>query len=621
MRRTTRRSLLLLAVATLVAGGCVSTPPADTTPPVLTLPGPMVEAATSAAGAMVTWEATAVDDVDGPVTADCTPEPGLFPPGQTTTVTCSAVDAAGNVTSGSFAVTVGAWSPPGPTDSVTIGDETITVTVPDGLVVTVDPVVPGSTPPPPTGIEFPFGLISIVVDGADPGAVVPVDVTFESPVDVVRKLINGAWNPFSFDGSTGAVLSPDGTSVQLYLRDGGRGDADGVADGHIVDPLGPGRATELTITSDAMPVLTLNQPGQIQLESAGAQGPVVWSLTGGAFPPGLTLDADGLIAGTPVGPGGGYARVQADDGVTVTSKLVMVVALTDPTAAPPLTGAPLPDAGKIFLTYWLGGVGYVLGDGSYQPVTSISVAQALTLSASSGSGSQPAIVMTAGPGATPEVVDATTGAPITLEDPLVAGGWASFSPTGAWMASVEPSVGAVRLVDTTTWATERTIPMMNGCCLRWSNDGDELVLGTTYTPAGTEVPIVSVNGAAEDRTITVSDETCGAVAVWGPSDRIVLSCTGKLVTVSAADGSDKRVLAQTACPGGGATCVGYDESGGQVRFSPTGSHIVTTERVDPSDPWNLSAPTRVVIIADSASATVTPLTTATFPGPRLGRWF
>lgn len=189
------------------------------------------------------------------------------------------------------------------------------------------------------------------------------------------------------------------------------------------------------------------------------------------------------------------------------------------------------------------------------------------------------------------------------------------------MASVEPSVGAVRLVDTTTWATERTIPMMNGCCLRWSNDGDELVLGTTYTPAGTEVPIVSVNGAAEDRTITVSDETCGAVAVWGPSDRIVLSCTGKLVTVSAADGSDKRVLAQTACPGGGATCVGYDESGGQVRFSPTGSHIVTTERVDPSDPWNLSAPTRVVIIADSASATVTPLTTATFPGPRLGRWF
>ena len=47
----------------------------------------------------------------------------------------------------------------------------------------------------------------------------------------------GAVTDFSFDGTTGAVF--DSNVVTLHLVDGGRGDADGVVNGVIVDPGGP----------------------------------------------------------------------------------------------------------------------------------------------------------------------------------------------------------------------------------------------------------------------------------------------------------------------------------------------------------------------------------------------
>ena len=46
--------------------------------------------------------------------------------------------------------------------------------------------------------------------------------------------------PFGFDGKTGAVFSTG--KVSIYLQDGGRGDADGIANGRIIDPSGPGTA-------------------------------------------------------------------------------------------------------------------------------------------------------------------------------------------------------------------------------------------------------------------------------------------------------------------------------------------------------------------------------------------
>jgi hypothetical protein len=78
----------------------------DTTAPVLTVPANITVNAVSPSGAPVSYSATAVDAVDGPVTPVCTPASGATFPIATTTVTCTATDQAGNSSSGQFTVTV-----------------------------------------------------------------------------------------------------------------------------------------------------------------------------------------------------------------------------------------------------------------------------------------------------------------------------------------------------------------------------------------------------------------------------------------------------------------------------------------------------------------------------------
>ena len=96
----------------------------DKTPPVITVPAPIIVQADSSSGAVVAYGVTAVDLVDGPVAAACLPASGsLFVVG-TTTVTCNAKDAKNNAAA----------------------PKSFTVKV------TAPPVVPGppGTPPPPT---------------------------------------------------------------------------------------------------------------------------------------------------------------------------------------------------------------------------------------------------------------------------------------------------------------------------------------------------------------------------------------------------------------------------------------------------------------------------------------
>ena len=77
----------------------------DTTPPTLTLPGPLRVEATGPTGSSVAYRVRAVDS-GRPVPVRCTPPSGSrFPLGETL-VSCSATDAAGNIGTGSFRVTV-----------------------------------------------------------------------------------------------------------------------------------------------------------------------------------------------------------------------------------------------------------------------------------------------------------------------------------------------------------------------------------------------------------------------------------------------------------------------------------------------------------------------------------
>jgi hypothetical protein len=79
---------------------------ADTTPPVVTVPVGLTTDATASVGAVLSYAASATDDVDGAVPISCSPPSGSTFPIGTTTVTCTATDAAGNGASATFDVYV-----------------------------------------------------------------------------------------------------------------------------------------------------------------------------------------------------------------------------------------------------------------------------------------------------------------------------------------------------------------------------------------------------------------------------------------------------------------------------------------------------------------------------------
>jgi HYR domain-containing protein len=78
----------------------------DTTPPTLSVPSNTVLNATSPAGAIFSFTATATDSLDPNPVIACTPPTGSTFPIGTTVVSCSATDASGNSSTASFQVTV-----------------------------------------------------------------------------------------------------------------------------------------------------------------------------------------------------------------------------------------------------------------------------------------------------------------------------------------------------------------------------------------------------------------------------------------------------------------------------------------------------------------------------------
>lgn len=137
----------------------------DTTPPTLNLPSNITAEATGPSGAVVTYSATASDNLDASLIFGCSPASGSTFPLGTTTVTCTAQDDADNTASGGFNVTVQDTTPP----VLTLpADITLEATSPAGAIATFSAtaidIVDGSisvTCVPPSGSTFPLGTTSV----------------------------------------------------------------------------------------------------------------------------------------------------------------------------------------------------------------------------------------------------------------------------------------------------------------------------------------------------------------------------------------------------------------------------------------------------------------------------
>ncbi len=160
----------------------------DTTPPAIDVPDPITAEATSASGADVSFAVSATDLVSGNVPVDCPPPSGSTFPLGTTTVECSASDAAGNSADASFDVTVVDTTPPAIDPMADILG--VEATGPDGAVVhytapATSDIVDGSgvaTCLPASGSTFALGTTGVTCTAADAAGNAASPVTFDVQV-------------------------------------------------------------------------------------------------------------------------------------------------------------------------------------------------------------------------------------------------------------------------------------------------------------------------------------------------------------------------------------------------------------------------------------------------------
>jgi hypothetical protein len=143
----------------------------DTAPPTLSLPPGITAEATGPSGAVVAFTPTATDDHDPNPAVSCLPASGSTFALGSTEVDCTARDASGNQSTGSFSVTVRdttapTLAPPSPIN--------VDATGPGGAVVTYTAVATDAVDPHPTvtgtpasGSTFPVGTTTVTLTATD----------------------------------------------------------------------------------------------------------------------------------------------------------------------------------------------------------------------------------------------------------------------------------------------------------------------------------------------------------------------------------------------------------------------------------------------------------------------
>jgi hypothetical protein len=200
------------------ANGSFTVTVRDTTPPTLNLPADITEEATGPSGAAVSYSASASDIVDGSMAADCTPSSGATFPLGTTTVSCSATDAAGNTANGSFTVTVRDTTPPslnlpGNMNATASSNTQAAVTYSATATDLVDGAVPVNCSPA-SGSSFPVGPTTVNCSATDAAG----NTANGSFTVTVTYSFTGFFQPIDNNGVYNVAKDGSGIPVKFSLR-------------------------------------------------------------------------------------------------------------------------------------------------------------------------------------------------------------------------------------------------------------------------------------------------------------------------------------------------------------------------------------------------------------------
>jgi hypothetical protein len=188
---------------------------------------------------------------------------------------------------------------------------------------------PGEFPCGVSGYFFPFGMFAFNVTNLTSGGSVNVTITFPSPVALNAKYYK-CQNGTIVD-CTSLVTRPDVNTLILRLTDGGLGDADGRANGTIVDPGGPALSLNPSGVTSHGGYLPAPPQGPVSLPNISVKSA---KLSAAKVAPGTPVTVTADIANTGAVNGSTriqlYVNGQADStqGVTVTSGSNSPVAFT-----------------------------------------------------------------------------------------------------------------------------------------------------------------------------------------------------------------------------------------------------------------------------------------------------
>jgi hypothetical protein len=201
----------------------------DPDAPVVTVPANMTLEANSAAGSVALFPdpASAIDNADGPLLADCVPSSGATFPIGVTTVTCSVADSDGNTGTNSFTVTVQDTTPPTLilpgnlilTSSTPVSRSSTAITSWLSFVSASDLVDPSVAITHNSPASFPVGVTTVTFTARDDFG---NTVTRLRQVSVVANPIPGAISPNQPIPPSVRPDAPPGNVKEVTVKKGNR---------------------------------------------------------------------------------------------------------------------------------------------------------------------------------------------------------------------------------------------------------------------------------------------------------------------------------------------------------------------------------------------------------------